>query len=970
MPTPTPGTYFRDPCRARDQTTMRWISLLLYLASLALAVKHQDFKTCAQSSFCARNRALADRATIPESQWQRQYSVDGSSIRVTGGVLTASVVKKVPIAGTDAYNPIQFSLTITFLKNGAVRYVIDEKRRQTGSIHLRGQGEGKVNKRRYNEAAKWAVVGGLEVDQSVEVLKWKKMTKIKFGPGRSYEMRLYHENLETKFERNGAVHVVLNERSFLNMEHWRPKEENPSPKEEEETESKDDLEQQEGMWEETFGGRTDSKPRGPESIGLDITFPGYSHVYGIPEHASSLALKTTRGEEGGYSEPYRLYNADVFEYEIDNPMTLYGSIPFMQAHKKQSDVGVFWLNSAETWIDITKEKMAKTTFGAQESTQTHWMSESGIMDVFVFLGPNASSLFRTFGELVGYTMLPQQFALGYHQCRWNYVSEDDVKDVDRQFDESRIPYDVIWLDIEYTDNRKYFTWDPATFGHPEDMLDHLDAKKRKLVAIIDPHIKNEAGFWVYDELVKNDFAMKDASGKTYDGWCWPGNSIWPDFFNPSALSWWKSAFKFDRFKGSKENLHLWNDMNEPSVFNGPEVTAPKDNLHYHGWEHRDIHNINGLTFHNATALAIMERTEEAQRPFVLSRAFFAGSQRSAAIWTGDNQANWEHLKASIPMLLSIGISGLTFSGADVGGFFGNPSNELLVRWYQAGAFYPFFRAHAHIDSKRREPYLIGDPWTAIIRDAIELRYSLLPTYYTSIRRSSVDGMPLLRPQYVQYPNDESAFSMEDQFYVGDSGLLVKPVTDEGSTSATVYLADKEVYYDYWTHQSIHGPGHKTIDAPLDKIPLLIQGGSVLSRKDRVRRSSTLMHHDPYTLVVAVGSHGTARGELYIDDGQTFAYQNGEYIYRSFQFSAANSTLWSTSLHPSSNDAASMDFGQVRIEKVIVLGHDKSLKKEALVKQGGKSWTVSVMASVLSGNKVKTVRNPNVVVGEDWTIELV
>jgi len=195
---------------------------------------------------------------------------------------------------------------------------------------------------------------------------------------------------------------------------------------------------------------------------------------------------------------------------------------------------------------------------------------------------------------------------------------------------------------------------------------------------------------------------------------------------------------------SRENLHLWNDMNEPSVFNGPEITMPKDNLHDGGLEHRDVHNIYGWWMANATATALTQRTKKPMRPFVLTRSFFAGSQRFGAMWTGDNMAKWEHLEITLPMLLAQGIAGMPFAGADVGGFFGDPEPELLVRWYQSGAFYPFFRAHAHIDTKRREPWLFGEPYTSHIRDALRLRYQLLPAIYTTFYKSSVTGLPILK----------------------------------------------------------------------------------------------------------------------------------------------------------------------------------------------------------------------------------
>lgn len=215
---------------------------------------------------------------------------------------------------------------------------------------------------------------------------------------------------------------------------------------------------------------------------MDITFPGHEVVYGIPEHASSLSLKETRGGEGNYKNPYRLYNADVFEYEVDSPMTLYGSIPFMQAVKKYSTVGVFWLNAAETWVDIVKHRK-NAEDGVKGDTQTHWISESGLLDVFLMPGPTAGYLYEQYGTLTGWTALPAEFSLGYHQCRWNYVSADDVKEVDRMMDKFDIPYDVIWLDIEYSDSKKYFTWDELTFKDPIGMQEQLAARDRKVSII-------------------------------------------------------------------------------------------------------------------------------------------------------------------------------------------------------------------------------------------------------------------------------------------------------------------------------------------------------------------------------------------------------------------------------------------------------------------------------------------------------
>lgn len=667
-------------------------------------------------------------------------------------------------------------------------------------------------------------------------------------------------------------------------------------------------------------------------------------------------------------------------------MTLYGAIPFMQAHRKGSTVGVFWMNAAETWIDVVKSKSIPNPLSlgvlGHTDTQTHWISESGLLDVFVFLGPTPEDLTRQYGELTGFTAMPQSFAIAYHQCRWNYVSDDDVKDVDRRFDKFKIPYDVIWLDIEYTHEKKYFTWDPLTFVNPIKMQKQLDQTDRKLVAIIDPHIKNTDNYPVIDELKKKDLAVKNKDGNQYEGWCWPGSSMWVDCFNPAAITWWKSLFKYDAFKGTAPNTFIWNDMNEPSVFNGPETTMPKDNLHHGNWEHRDVHNLNGMTFHNATYQALLERKKgELRRPFALTRSFYSGSQRIGAMWTGDNLAEWSHLEASIPMVLNQGISGFPFAGADVGGFFGNPSKELLTRWYQAGIYYPFFRGHAHIDTRRREPYVAGSPYTEIITQALRLRYQLLPAWYTAFHEAATTGAPIVRPNFYVHPDDERGFAVDDQLYIGSYGLLAKPVTKEGQDSVDIYIADEQPYYDYFDYK-IYAGAWKThkVAAPLEKIPLLMQGGHIIPRRDRPRRSSGLMKFDPFTLVVVLDKDGNAQGTLYLDDGETFEYEKGAYIHRRFSFDGKRQSLTSSNLGgratvKTDNYLKSME--KVRVEKVIIVGAPKSWKgkTEVVVMEEGRKESArkkSVGMEWVEGGAGHAdwavVRDPGVGIGRGWRID--
>ena len=673
-------------------------------------------------------------------------------------------------------------------------------------------------------------------------------------------------------------------------------------------------------------------------------------------------------------------------------MTLYGAIPLLQAHRKDSTVGVFWMNAAETWIDIVKKKVSSNPLslgiGGSTHTETQWFSESGLIDVFVFLGPQPKDILEQYTALTGYTQLPQQFSIAYHQCRWNYVTDEDVKDVDRKMDKHRIPYDIIWLDIEYTDGKKYFTWDAHTFPNPLDMQKQLDAHDRKLVYIIDPHIKNEGNYPVVEQLKSLDHGVKNKDANLYEGWCWPGSSHWVDCFSPAARKWWSTLFAYSSFKGTASNSFLWNDMNEPSVFNGPETTMPKDNIHYGNWEHRDVHNVNGMTFINATYHGLLARDNPPKRPFVLTRSYYSGSQRLGAMWTGDNQAEWSHLQASLPMILSMNIAGFGFAGADIGGFFGNPSKELLTRWYQAGAFYPFMRGHAHIDTRRREPYLAGEPYTGIITQAIRLRYSLLPAWYTAFHMSATTGAPILRPHYYVHPSDVSGFTLEDQFYLADTGLLVKPVTTEGATAVEVYLAPSTQYFDYHTYESFSNPSSDkgttvTVSAPLEKLPVLMKSGHIIPRRDRPRRSSGLMRYDPYTLVVVLGSAGSAEGSLYADDGESFNYQSGAFVHRGFTFSEGvfeNADLKSTADQTAAtSNKVAKEFhkgaiANAQVEKIIIVNAPATWEtktKAVVVSLSSKDADINVALKWVKGEKGRAdwaiVRGPGLRISKGWKI---
>ena len=593
------------------------------------------------------------------------------------------------------------------------------------------------------------------------------------------------------------------------------------------------------------------------------------------------------------------------------------------------------------------------------------MSESGVFDLFLLPGPSPREMYHQYATLTGRQSLPPMFALGYHQCRWNYRDEMDVYNVHQKFEDYDYPYDVLWLDIEHTDDKRYFTWNKDLFPSPIEMQEHLSRQGRKMVTIVDPHIKRDNKYRIHSEATRKGYYIKKNDGKSdFDGWCWPGSSSYLDFTDERVRRWWSEQFSYDKYIGSTPSLFTWNDMNEPSVFNGPEVSMQKDLLNLAGIEHREWHNLYGMLFHRATSEGLIIRNENMnERPFVLSRSFFAGSQRYGAIWTGDNESSWEHLKISAPMLLSLNIGGLSFVGADVGGFFGNPDAELMTRWMQAGAYQPFFRGHAHHDSKRREPWMFGDETLALLRQAAAARYALLPYWYTIFYEAMTTGMPVMRTMWMEFPTDTKGFSLDDQWMIG-SDLLVKPITTAGANQDSymgVYFPPSNIWYDVDTLQRKNPDvetGIDTISCSIDKIPVFQRGGSIILRKLRLRRSTESMGIDPYTIYVALDSIGKSEGRLYIDDEHSFDYQSGNNGISSLRLDSRVLT---------NNYEGNFNFDGGEIERIVLMGVAKAPKE--IVLDSTVSSSSHLVFAYDTDAHVITIRKPGVFVTENWAIEL-
>jgi mannosyl-oligosaccharide alpha-1,3-glucosidase len=543
-----------------------------------------------------------------------------------------------------------------------------------------------------------------------------------------------------------------------------------------------------------------------------------------------------------------------------------------------------------------------------------------------------------------------------------------VRAVDAKFEEHNFPYDVIWLDIEHTNGKRYFTWDSNLFPDSVRMINDIASKGRKVVTIVDPHLKRDGSYNVHTEAQAAGVYVQNKDGGEFDGWCWPGSSSYVDFTNAKARSWWADRFKLENYKGSTMDLFTWNDMNEPSVFNGPEVTMQKDTKAIDGQESREWHNLYGFYMQMATNEGQIRRKEDrSERPFLLSRSFFAGSQRYGAIWTGDNAGKWDHLEIANAMLLSFNVAGLPFIGSDTGGFFGNPNEELMTRWFQASAYHPFFRAHAHHDAKRREPYVFGEPHTSRLRQAVVTRYQHLPLWYTLFHLAHTDGMPVMRAMWMEFPTEERLFNVDDTFMVGDS-LMVKPITSSGTTSTSVYfpgVANVQRWYDTTTRKEYKGGVTETISAPIDFIPVFQRGGTIVPKQMRVRRSSKLMVNDPYTLVVALDHEQSARGELYFDDFHTFAYETAKaYSHRQFIMTGGNIL---SSTDASQGDSNSNNFSPTNtVERIVIVGLSSAPTSATVTTKSGER---SLEFAFDATTQTLTLRKPDMLVSEDWRVAL-
>lgn len=583
------------------------------------------------------------------------------------------------------------------------------------------------------------------------------------------------------------------------------------------------------------------------------------------ENAAIYGLGETTGYLNKRGERYTMWNSDVFDPHVPDMESLYQSIPFLIQHTEWGSFGLFIDDPGRMIVDLREEPDAY-------SVQT----ENGEIDLYVIAGPKLKDVVSGFTELTGKMQLPPLWSLGYQQSRFSYMNQDEVLELAHTFREKQIPCDVIYLDIHYMDEYKVFTFDPVRFPDPQGMIQELKTMGIRIVPIVDPGVKVEQGYEPYEQGVDQGYFCEKPDGEPFVGNVWPGASVFPDFTDEAVREWWGALHRFYVDHGI---TGVWNDMNEPSVFNSATKTMDADVLHQNGGNvktHGEIHNLYGMLMSKATYEGL-DRLLGGERPFVLTRAGYAGIQRYAAVWTGDNRSYWEHMELFMSMGMNLGLSGVPFTGADIGGFMHHASGELLVRWTQLGAFTPFFRNHSAIETRRQEPWTFGVQVEAICRKYIELRYRMLPYLYSLFHSSTMDGLPIMRPLVLEYPDDSRTFQLADQFLLG-ANVLVAPVCRPGREVRTVYLPDR-IWYDFWTGTRYTGGQHVMANAPLDTLPLYVKGGAIVPFTSVRQHTEEAKWTDLNIQVYGLGDSGqiaevSGSFTLYEDDGISDAYKQG------------------------------------------------------------------------------------------------
>ena len=588
-----------------------------------------------------------------------------------------------------------------------------------------------------------------------------------------------------------------------------------------------------------------------------VSHDGESY-YGLGDKPVQLNLK---------GKHYQNWVTDSYAYTKDSD-PIYKAIPFYIGLHHTKSYGIFFDNTFRSFFDFAYERKNVTSFWAH----------GGEMNYYFIYGPKMEDVIAGYTDLTGKPhQLPPLWALGYHQCKWSYYPESKVKEITKKFRDLQIPCDAIYLDIDYMDGFRCFTWNKDYFPDPRRMVKELADDGFKTVVIIDPGIKIDMKYRIFKEGLKNDYFCKRADGPFMKGKVWPGECYFPDFTNPEVREWWSGLFKeLIEEIGVKG---VWNDMNEPAVMEVPNKTFPDDVRHdYDGnpCSHRKAHNIYGMQMARATYQGL-KKYAYPKRPFVITRAAYSGTQRYTSTWTGDNIASWEHLWIANVQVLRLAMSGYSFVGSDIGGFTEQPNGELYARWIQLGVFHPFCRTHSSGDHGEQEPWTFGDEITGIVKKFIELRYQLLPYLYTAFWQYHKEGIPILKPLMLYDQEDVQTHYRNDEFIFGDK-ILVCPILEPNAKGRRLYIP-RGIWYDYWNNEILEGGKEVWTDADIDSIPIFVKAGAIVP-KYPVQQYVGEKKIEELTLEVYF-TLGSQKSKLYDDTGDGYDYINGNYSYRSF-----------------------------------------------------------------------------------------
>jgi alpha-glucosidase len=605
-------------------------------------------------------------------------------------------------------------------------------------------------------------------------------------------------------------------------------------------------------------------------------FVAVSKKLGFDEHYYGLGEKAARLDKRRSS--FVNWNSDTPGYN-EGKDPIYQTVPFYLGLDRGAAYGIFFDNSYRSYFDFGKSSQQRMWFGA----------EGGEIDYYFFYGPSIKKILGRYTELTGHLPLPPLWALGNQQSRWSYYPDKMVEEVVRQYRERDLPLDVVHLDIDFMQGYRIFTWDPKRFPNPKEMTERLGRQGVKVVTIVDPGVKHQPtadtatpakararsplepqdqSYYVLDEGLRNNYFQRRKNGDLFIPKVWPGDSVFVDYTMPEARQWWGDLHRAYTDFGV---AGIWNDMNEPADFvdqtGKNQIDVVSDDAGEHS-THAKNRNVFALLMARATYEGL-QRLQPDRRPYVITRAAYAGIQRYSTMWTGDTNSTWDALALNIPMFTTLGLSGEPFVGSDIGGFIGRGNGELLTRSYQIGFLAPFCRNHKQIDGYDQEPWRFGKYYEDIIRKYLKLRYQLLPFLYTTLEEAHRSGVPLFRPLLLNYQNDTNTYNLDDQFMVGND-LLVAPVVKPDVTRRLVYLP-KGTWYDYWTNKKYEGETTISVDAPLETVPMFVRGGAIIPMGPELKYVGE-KPFDPITFNIYPDEKGSASVTLYEDDGISPAYK--------------------------------------------------------------------------------------------------